>query len=69
MAHSGGNRKLINFGDGKMTGIEFYQGQSAQQTMEFRFDFDTPVHCTNISSCEDSPMYLEKDITKVKYLI
>ncbi|XP_063420410.1 uncharacterized protein LOC134705618 [Mytilus trossulus] len=64
MAHSGGYRKLINFGDGVMTGIEFYQGQSVQQTMELRFDFDTPVHCTKTSSCDDSPMYLEKDITK-----
>ncbi|XP_052094849.1 uncharacterized protein LOC127730466 isoform X2 [Mytilus californianus] len=64
MAHSGGNRKLINFADNEITGIEFYQGQSVQQSMEFRFDFDIPVHCTQILSCEDNPMNLENDITK-----
>ena len=45
-ATSGGNRELIKINDGSIMGVEFYSGPSVQDVLEYRFDFDVPVHCT-----------------------
>jgi hypothetical protein len=37
-------------------GVEFYSGPSVQDVLEYRFDFDVPVHCTQTTSCGDNPM-------------
>jgi len=65
-ATSGGNRKLLNTDDHSITGVEFYNGQTVQDVLEFRFDFEVPVHCVQTSTCTDNPMKLEKDITMVR---
>ena len=62
---SGGYRELVNIGDGSITGVEFYNGVSVQDTLEFKFDFDVPVHCIQSASCTENPMKLEKDVTTV----
>lgn len=62
---SGGYRELVNIGDGSITGVEFYNGVSVQDTLEFRFDFDVPVHCIQSASCTETPMKLDKDVTTV----
>jgi hypothetical protein len=62
---SGGYRELVNIGDGSITGVEFYNGVSVQDTLEFKFNFNVPVHCIQSASCTENPMKLEKDVTTV----
>jgi hypothetical protein len=64
-ATSGGNRELIKINDGSIMGVEFYSDPSVQDVLEYRFDFDVPVHCTQTTSCGDNPMTMENDIVKV----
>ena len=65
-ATSGGNRELIKINDGSIMGVEFYSGPTVHDVLEYRFDFDVPVHCTQTTSCGDHPMDMEKDVTKVQ---
>ncbi|XP_063420411.1 uncharacterized protein LOC134705619 [Mytilus trossulus] len=62
---SGGNRRLKNTDNNKVYEPESYSGQSVQEVLEFRFDFDVPFYCIQNSSCTDTsnPLQMADDIT------
>ncbi|CAG2200136.1 unnamed protein product [Mytilus edulis] len=64
---TGGYRELVNTDNGQITATEIYDGVSSHQIMEYRFDYDKPIHCQELHTCSsgDVPLQLEKDITKV----
>ncbi|XP_076094995.1 uncharacterized protein LOC143065351 isoform X2 [Mytilus galloprovincialis] len=67
---SGGYRVLINTDYGNVTDTQYYIGPMSQNVIEFRFDYDVPIHCsknktTGDSACNvDSAMTLNRDITQ-----
>ncbi|XP_063419667.1 uncharacterized protein LOC134704814 [Mytilus trossulus] len=64
---TGGYRELIIPDNSEhINRTEIYDGVSSQQIMEYRFDYDKPVHCQESNSCiaGDVPLKLDEDITK-----
>ncbi|XP_071158495.1 uncharacterized protein [Mytilus edulis] len=63
---TGGYRELVNTDNGQITATEIYDGVSSHQIMEYRFDYDKPIHCQELHTCSSGevPLQLEKDITK-----
>ncbi|XP_052095731.1 uncharacterized protein LOC127731025 isoform X2 [Mytilus californianus] len=63
---TGGYRQLINTNNNQMYSKEIYDGVSSQQNMEYRFDYDKPVHCKEFNTCisDEVPLQLEEDITR-----
>ncbi|VDI69608.1 fibroblast growth factor receptor 3 [Mytilus galloprovincialis] len=63
---TGGYRELVNTDNSQLFATEIYDGVSSQQNMEYRFDYDKPVHCQEFGTCSSGevPLQLEEDITK-----
>ena len=71
-ATTGGYRVLVNTDTDTVTRTDYYIGPTTSTGIEFRFDYDVPIHCsTNITTSglpacgNETSMQLEKDITKV----
>ena len=66
---TGGYRELINPDYKSHYRTDVYSGIYTENEMEFRFDYDEPVHCIEDSSCNsnESPLSLNEDITKVSF--
>lgn len=67
---NGGFRLLYDQDNKRNLPIQHYKGQTTKTTVEFRFDFIAPVHCTEIESsvkCTkgEKPIDIKADITKV----
>ena len=53
-----------------ITDTQYYTGKTAENTVEFRFDYMEPTHCiTDQTPCSDHPLHLDRDITKVRFSI
>ncbi|CAC5366494.1 Tyrosine-protein kinase receptor Tie-1,Vascular endothelial growth factor receptor 3,Vascular endothelial growth factor receptor 1,Vascular endothelial growth factor receptor 2 [Mytilus coruscus] len=63
---TGGYRELVNTDNDRIYATEIYDRVSSHQLMEYRFDYDKPVHCQELMNCSsgDVPLQLEEDITK-----
>lgn len=71
---NGGFRLLYDQDIGRNLPIQHYRGLTTKTTIEFRFDFIAPVHCTEIESsvkCTkgENPIDIKPDITKVNFQI
>ena len=66
---TGGFRDLMNSRTKQFYGQDIYTAIQSENTMELRFDYDDPVHCSEDRTCSsgDVPLHLTEDITKVNY--
>ncbi|KAL3832348.1 hypothetical protein ACJMK2_024000 [Sinanodonta woodiana] len=71
IAKSGGFRNVVNFDHpNSIWNTQIYQGLTDQKEVEFKFDFDVPIHCSepNIAiTCRvnDVPLHIENELTKL----
>ncbi|KAL5006959.1 hypothetical protein ScPMuIL_015765 [Solemya velum] len=63
---NGGFRRMRDLNTNTLRPLDYYIGKEATKTVEFRFDFDSPTHCSEDSTCQngESPMTVDKDITR-----
>ncbi|XP_053391930.1 uncharacterized protein LOC123531686 [Mercenaria mercenaria] len=67
---NGGFRKLYDSNYHRPYRTDTYIGQSSTKTLEFKFDFIVPVHCSEpnaTAKCgpgEEEPLFITEDITK-----
>lgn len=66
---TGGFRDLMNSRTRQFYRQDIYTAMQAENTMELRFDYDDPVHCSEDRTCSSGgvPLHLTEDITKVNY--
>ena len=67
---SGGYRQLYDIDYNRISSLETYNGHVDAKSVEFKFDFIAPLHCSEQEShirCKqgEEPLILESDITQV----
>lgn len=63
--------KYLNRDTNQIQGTHYYTGKTRENVINFKFDYEVPVHCIGDSTpCLDkSPLRLDEDITRVlKYI-
>lgn len=66
-ATAGGFRKLRNRYTNEIYSPQYYSEHSTSNIIEFKFDYESPIHCIEKSvPCSDKkPLQVSEDITKV----
>lgn len=66
-AIAGGFRKLRNRDTAQIYPSQNYSEKTTSKIIEFRFDFESPIHCIeDITPCtEQQPLHISEDITQV----
>ncbi|XP_063420687.1 uncharacterized protein LOC134705902, partial [Mytilus trossulus] len=65
-ATSGGFVKYLDRDTNQIQSTNYYSGKTRENVINFKFDYEVPVHCIGDSTpcLEKSPLRLEEDITK-----
>ncbi|CAC5401878.1 Mast/stem cell growth factor receptor kita [Mytilus coruscus] len=68
-ATAGGFRRLRNRDTDTIYPHQYYSEKTTSSIIEFRFDYDSPIHCTEESPpCSNSnPLHMSEDITKTSF--
>lgn len=65
-ATAGGFRILRNRDTNVNIAPQYYTEKTTSNIIEFRFDYVSPIHCTEESTpCASKPLHLSEDITQV----
>ncbi|XP_067649446.1 ephrin type-A receptor 5-like [Haliotis asinina] len=61
---SGGNRELLNPDNNRIERKDNYTQLTSSKSLRFKFDLTKPAHCFGETSCNTSPLSLDRDITR-----